>query len=105
MKRFALACLLVALGGCIYLPKTTTYYDPQCGSQERRMTLEAQQVAAFVGCANEGCASLLVLAGAVTAASAVISGSVVVVGKTVYWLERQAHCSGRQPAPPEATLP
>ena len=37
-------------------------------------------------------AELLVLAGAVSAASLVVSGSVVVVGELVYWLEAKGRC-------------
>jgi hypothetical protein len=36
---------------------------------------------------------MLVALGAVTAASAVISGSIAVVGNAVYWFERQGRCS------------
>ena len=80
------------LGGCIYLPQTTTVYDPYCQILARKMVLQAQQVAALGGCANEGCVALLVAAGAVTAASAVVSGSIVVAGNVVYWFEKQGQC-------------
>jgi len=36
-----------------------------------------------------------VLAGAVSAASFVVSGSVVVVGEVVYWLEAKGRCMVR----------
>lgn len=83
------------LGGCLFLPQSTTRYDPACGILENHMTLQAYQVAAFGGCRNEGCAELLVLAGAVSAASFVVSGSVVVVGEVVYWLEAKGRCMVR----------
>ena len=57
------------LCSCIFVPRTTQRYDPACGLTERHMTLDAYQVGAFGGCRNEGCAELLVLAGAVSAAS------------------------------------
>jgi hypothetical protein len=90
-RPISILILSIALCGCIYLPVTKTYHNEECGTY-RRMTLEAHQVVAFVGCVNEGCAHLLVLAGFVTAASAVVSGSVVVIGKMVYWIEKKAHC-------------
>ncbi len=37
-------------------------------------------------------AELLVIAGAVSATSLVISGSIAVVGDAVYWLERRSRC-------------
>lgn len=98
-RSLALAGLCGALsgvlGGCLFLPQSTTRYDPGCGILENHMTLQAYQVAAFGGCRNEGCAELLVLAGAVSAASFVVSGSVVVVGEVVYWLEAKGRCLAR----------
>lgn len=91
----AIALAAVALGGCVFLPHTTSEYDARCDIMRRHMVLRPHQVDAFLGCRNEGCAALLVLAGAVTAASVVISGSVAVVGDSVYWLEAQGQCRER----------
>lgn len=43
-------------------------------------------------CANADCAGVLLVGGVVSAASAVISGSIVLVGNTVYWLEKRGRC-------------
>ena len=94
-SRLAAALLAASLGACVFLPETTTRYDPDCGVTQRHMTLKAYQIAAFGGCRNEGCAELLVIAGAVSATSLVISGSIVVVGDAVYWLERRSRCLTR----------
>ncbi|KAI5915847.1 hypothetical protein [Thauera sp. 2A1] len=91
----AIALAAIALGGCVFLPYTTSEYDARCDITRQHMVLRPYQVDAFLGCQNEGCAALLVLAGAVTAASAVISGSVAVVGDSVYWLEAQGQCRER----------
>jgi hypothetical protein len=87
-----LLLFLVVLGGCVYLPRTTTAYDDKCNYMKRQMSLEVHQVGVIAGCSNETCVAALVLFGAITAASAVVSGSVVVVGNVVYWLEKQGHC-------------
>ena len=91
-SRLAAALLAATLSACVFLPETTTRYDPDCGVTQRHMTLKAYQIAAFGGCRNEGCAELLVIAGAVSATSLVISGSIAVVGDAVYWLERRGRC-------------
>jgi hypothetical protein len=44
-------------------------------------------------CRNEACGAFLVAAGATLAASAVISGSIVVVGNIAYWFEKQGRCN------------
>lgn len=95
MARMLSALLVVVwLGGCVYLPRTTTAYDEKCGTYQRHMTLEVRQAATLMGCVNESCVAALVLFGAVSAATAVVSGSVVVVGNMVYWLEKQGQCIG-----------
>ncbi len=91
----ALAVACVFLCSCIFVPQTTMRYDPACGFTERHISLQAYQIAAFGGCRNEGCVELLVLTGVVSAASLVVSGSVVVVGKAVYWLEAKQQCMGK----------
>jgi len=87
-----LAFASMGLYGCIYLPTTTAEYDPACGIIKRHMSLQANQVEAFVGCQNEGCLELLVLAGVVSATTFVVSGSIAVVGDVVYWLEAKGQC-------------
>ncbi|MCF8151950.1 MAG: hypothetical protein K9K30_08900 [Burkholderiaceae bacterium] len=95
---------MALLAGCVYLPETTSRYNPDCGTQERSMTMQAHQVGTLMGCRDESCVAGLVLAGVVSAASAVVTGSVVVVGNVVYWFERQGQCPNpaRKPAPADA---
>ena len=92
LLRQALLLGYLVLAGCVFLPQTTTGYDPACGVTERHMTLQLYQVVAFVGCQNEGCVELLAAAGVITAASFVVSGSIVVVGDAAYWLEAKSRC-------------
>jgi hypothetical protein len=80
------------LQGCMVLPKTEQVYDRDCQMAAKHMTLEAVQVAAIQGCANEGCVALVVAATAVTAASAIVSGTIVLAGNVAYWFERNAQC-------------
>ena len=80
------------LAGCIYVPRTTVFYDQDCHIEAKHMTLEMTQVGALGHCGGNQCAQLLVAAGAVTAASAVVSGSIVVTGNIAYWFEKQGRC-------------
>lgn len=94
MARLAivLAAIPVLLDGCVYMPETIVVYDPDCGIYERRMTLEAYQVGSLMGCRDEGCVTTLVVMGVASAASAIISGSVMVVGNVASWLEKKGRC-------------
>ncbi|KAF0163583.1 MAG: hypothetical protein FD157_2913 [Rhodocyclaceae bacterium] len=94
MARLAtvLASIPILLGGCVYMPETTVVYDPECGVYERKMTLEAYQVGSLMGCRDESCVTTLVVMGVASAASAIISGSVMVVENVASWLEKKGRC-------------
>jgi len=84
--------LAAPLTACIVVPRTTESYDADCQIYVKQMTLQAQQIGYFAGCANDGCVVLLATAGVIAAGSVVVSGSIVVVGNIVYWAEKQQRC-------------
>lgn len=90
--RHASLALCLLLSACVLVPRTHETYDAECRIVAKEMKLEAVQIASIGGCSNDGCAVLLAVAGATAAASAVVSGSIVIVGNVVYWLERQGRC-------------
>ena len=90
--RALIICAMLALGACIYVPRTSVVYDEGCQIEARRMTMQPVQIGALGHCQGQGCAELLVAAGAVAAASAVVTGSIVVTGNVVYWFEKQGRC-------------
>ena len=92
----ALAAALL-LGGCIVVPRATEVYDPQCRTMVRQVVLETAVIGTIGHCQNDGCAVMLASLGIVSAASAVVSGSVAIIGNIVYWAERRGQC------PPLAT--
>jgi hypothetical protein len=94
----ALGAVLL-LGGCIVVPRATEVYDPQCRTMVRQVVLETAVIGTIAHCHNEGCAAMLASLGIVTAASAVVSGSVALIGNIVYWAERRGQC------PPQAAGP
>lgn len=84
--------MALTLAGCIVLPQTEVVYDPECQMHTRQVTLQAAYIGGFQRCAGDGCVAMLAAAGLVTAASAVVSGSIAIVGNVVYWMERQGRC-------------
>ena len=83
------ASLLVS--GCVVVPVTMEGYDPDCLLVTHHMELKMVQVGAFYQCSQNDCFVALAALG-VTAASAIVSGSIVVVGNVVYWAEQRADC-------------
>lgn len=90
--RCAIVLAAALLQGCLYLPRATSAYDEVCKVESKQMVLEASQVASLGHCVQERCVVLLAAAGVVTAVSAVVSGSIMVTGNIVYWLEKQGRC-------------
>lgn len=82
--------------GCVVLPATLDVYEPECRAVSHHMVLQTVQIAEINHCANQGCEALVIAAAATAAASAIVSGSIVIVGNAAYWIERQSNC--RAPA-------
>jgi hypothetical protein len=91
--RALLALVAALLQGCVFFPHTTTVYDEACKLETKQMTLRPEQFGYIGSCGGRECVYVLVALGAVSAASAVISGSIVVVGNVVYWLEKRGKCA------------
>jgi hypothetical protein len=93
LKRLMTLSLAAVLSGCIYVPVTTQVYDPDCRVIAKHLELQPVQVAAFASCRGGECSAQLVFLGATAAVSAVVSGSIVVVGNVAYWFEKQGRCA------------
>lgn len=94
--------IALTLAACIVVPRTEVIYDPQCQVQFKKMRLDVLEgVGGGVGLnchTSADCLTWLALVGGVSAASVVVSGSIVIVGNTVYWLEKQGRCLAGPPA-------
>lgn len=93
MKHAVAFAAALLLQGCIFVPRTTAVYDAACHIEAKQMTLEQAQLGSLGSCQGKGCAELLVAMGAVAAASAVISGTIVIAGNIVYWFEKAGRCA------------
>lgn len=93
------------LAGCVVVPRTADVYDPHCQTYVKQVVLEAEVIGAIGGCHNDGCAVMLASMGIIAAASAVVSGSIAVVGNIVYWAERRGQCPAGVPPPAAPPAP
>lgn len=90
-----LLTLALLLSSCVYLPVTETTYDPKCKVNAKHMTLEPVQIAAITHCHRDECAVFLAAATVTATASAIISGSIVIIGNVVYWFEELGQCTSK----------
>ena len=87
------------VSGCVFYPRTVEYYDAGCDIKYRTLVLVTEEMKK--DCSgqklkdpnSEACFALVV---AMSAGSAIVSGSIVVVGNTVYWLEKQGKCLAKK---------
>jgi predicted small integral membrane protein len=87
-----LACLL--LPGCVIVPTTIDTYDTECQTVSHHLVLQSVQIAEINHCRNQECTMMAVAGAATVAVSAIVSGSIVIVGNAAYWIERRATCQG-----------
>lgn len=86
------AALLLA--GCVVVPVTVEGFDPACRVVTHHMELQSVQVQALGRCGDNYCAALVL---GVAAATAIVSGSIAVVGNVAYWAEHRASCLAPPP--------
>jgi len=101
LRTLSLAAVAAAASfGCAY-PRTIHVYDEECQITARQMVLDVADVNTISSCSGNHCVVQLVGQAALLAASTVISGSIVVTGNVVYWLEKKRDCRPK-PAPSNA---
>ncbi|MBU1426959.1 MAG: hypothetical protein KKH12_03790 [Gammaproteobacteria bacterium] len=89
-STISLACALTA---CVVVPVVDRYDDTPstCKTYTRSMSLKAVEMTPNnARCNDEACFAVVL---AISAGSVLISGSIVLTGNTIHWLEYQGTCS------------
>lgn len=98
-RVLAAAALCAATSACVYVPKTVIRYDDECEIGFNHMVLTSEQVSLMVSpCSGTSCAEMAIAMLVVTPVSAIVSGSIVLAGNTVYWMQKQGRCEDAQTA-------
>ncbi len=92
LKQALNACAALALSGCLVLPKVDMNQPVPCPMTSREVTLDVVQMAGVGPCRQHDCLLQLTAGTVIFAVSAVVSGSVALVGNTLYWIERTGKC-------------
>lgn len=98
--RLALTLLSISLGACIVVPKKVASYDSKCMVATQKIELSVEQVEDFhnldLHCTHFDCRTefvgILASSALVTTTSAIVSGSIALIGNTLYWAESQGKC-------------
>ncbi|MGB0835016.1 MAG: hypothetical protein ACPGR2_10895 [Psychrobium sp.] len=96
MRLFIIIFCAIGLMGCIVKPNFESSYNRDCNITQKRVTLSVEQVAEFGArdCEGEHACKAAIVTQVVTAGialpvSAIISGSIALVGNTLYWLQEE----------------
>jgi len=84
------------LSSCVFVPKESEKqkYADNCNMFTRQLTLSAQDINGQVCNSGSNAEACLMVYGVVLPiGSFVISGSIVLIGNTLHWLEYQGPCS------------
>ncbi len=90
--RLVACAAALTLASCVVVPQTREVYDPDCQVHHKQIVLEAAVIGHFGSCGGDACAAAMATFGIVAVASAVVSGSIAVVGNVLYWAEKQGRC-------------
>jgi len=100
-KQLALTLLSTILCACIVVPKKVSGYDSKCKVATKKIELTMEEVENFndldLYCTHVDCGTefvgIIATSALVTTTSAIISGSIALVGNTLYWAENQGQCA------------
>ena len=86
-----LASLL--LKACVFLPEVVEERENSCQLYTKQLRLEfAHADFSGVTCSGEACTAVLTAMLVISATTLVVSGSIVVVGNTIHWIEQSVSC-------------
>lgn len=85
---------LALLTGCAYHPTTAKEQKQDCNLYTKKLELEKTETSGNVqlNCSGQGCEAVLLAHAVIPAGSFIVSGSVVVVGNALHWMEREGTC-------------
>lgn len=101
-KKLVVFIVSAILTSCVFVPTTAQkqkYYD-KCKMATKKLTVEPKVRSRFKVCDGQGLKeeplACMVLSGLVGSATYIVSGSVVVIGNTIHWLEYKAGCTPKE---------
>lgn len=98
ISRLVLILLSSTLSACVVTPKKAASYDDKCMVSTQKIVLTTEQMQTFddIDCLTSSCkeevTGALIVATLTATTSAIVSGSVALIGNTLYWLESQGEC-------------
>jgi len=92
--KVLMAVLLISLvSGCAFYPKAQQVEaNSECDLYFKKLTMDVTSSRIECHGGGNSAGTCIILAGVVAGGTAVVSGSIVLVGNTLHWLEKQGKC-------------
>ncbi len=94
IKNTLICSLATLLSSCVVYPEKVHYFDKDCGVESKKYVLknDLDKMPTLNQCSGQACiAQTLGLMG-ILSVELVVSGTIVLAGNTVYWVEKQQNC-------------
>ena len=96
LKRVVISLLVIVLSSCVFVPEESEdqKYSDNCNMFTKKLTLSPQEIKGKLCNAEDSAEACLMVYGIILPVSTfVISGSIVLIGNTLHWLEYQGPCN------------
>jgi len=85
--------LIILLPACAFYPKTQYSKDVErCDLAFKKLTMDVTSSSIRCQGGGNSAGACVILAGVISGGSAIVSGSIVLVGNSLHWLEKQGKC-------------
>lgn len=90
-KSLRVATLIILIQACAYVPvtKPQLIHNEDCQLISKELQLEEKQLSSGGACSGPACSVFLII----PASTFLVSGSVVLIGNSLHWLEKNGTCS------------
>lgn len=93
MKPISIAVLLILLQACAFYPKTQYSEDVErCDLTFKKLSMDVTSSSIRCQGGGNSAGACVILAGVISGGSAIVSGSIVLAGNSLHWLEKQGKC-------------
>jgi len=93
MKLTLILVALILLQACAFYPKTQYTQDVErCDLTFKKLKMDVTDSKIQCQGGGNSAGACVILAGVISGGSAIVSGSIVLVGNSLHWLEKQGKC-------------
>ncbi|MDH5408394.1 MAG: hypothetical protein OEY00_07265 [Gammaproteobacteria bacterium] len=92
--KFSILLICIFLSACAFYPAVDNNHTPKCNLITKRLTLDVEGDPSLINSSKspQDAMAIITATVAVGAVTAVISGSIVLVGNAIHWIEQEGTC-------------